>query len=310
MSTAPIYVEARIDNTVDEVWAHSQMPEVHQRWDVRFTNITYLEAANGEPQRFVYSTAVAPGLAVSGYGEALGEWHRSDGTAYSVLKFWSDHPVSLIKEGAGYWRYVPPPTGVRFLTRYDYRVRWGLVGRTLDRLFFRPVFGWATAWSFDRLRLWIERGITPERSHNQTLTHLVSVLTLAFSWIYHGIIPKLLYPDAGELDLLNSAGAGFGDARLVLTLLGLGEAMFGLVILLWWRQRWPFLLTLLAMPVLTVGALAGERAALVRPFNPVTLNLALLALAGIALLTRDDLPSGKLTLRRAPQAIGVKESQP
>lgn len=309
MSTAPIYVETSINHTVDEVWARTQSPEIHQRWDVRFTKITYLEAVGNEAQQFVYSTTVAPGLAVSGRGEALGERHRSDGTAYSGLKFWSDHPVSLIKEGAGYWRYVPTPTGVRFLTRYEYRVRWGLVGRTLDRLFFRPVFGWATAWSFDRLRLWIERGVTPERSRNQTLAHLMSVLTLAFVWIYHGIIPKLLYPDAGELDLLRTAGAGFGNARLVLTLLGLGEAVFGLVILRWWRQRWPFLLTLLAMPALTLGALAGDRAAFVRPFNPVTLNLALMALAGIALFTRDDLPSGRSTIRRAPSAAGAEESQ-
>ncbi|GAA1175730.1 hypothetical protein F4556_002188 [Kitasatospora gansuensis] len=28
----------------------------------------------------------------------------------------------------------------------------------------RPWIGWLTAWSFDRLRLWAEREITPERS--------------------------------------------------------------------------------------------------------------------------------------------------
>jgi len=208
MNAEPIYVETYINNTVDKVWAHTQSPKVHQRWDVRFSEITYLEAIDGEAQQFVYSTTVAPGLTVNGRGETLGERHRADGTAYSGLKFWSDHPISLIEEGAGYWRYVPTSTGVRFLTRYDYRVRWGVLGKTLDRLFFRPVFGWATAWSFDRLRLWIEQGIEPERSLKQTLAHLVSVLTLAFVWIYHGIVPKLLYPDAGELDLLESATAG------------------------------------------------------------------------------------------------------
>ena len=310
MSTEPIYVETHINHTVDEVWARTQSPEVHQRWDVRFTEITCLEAVDGEPQQFVYSTTVAPGLRLDGRGESLNERHRADGTAYSGLKFWSDHPISLIREGAGYWRYVPTPTGVRFLTRYDYRVRWGALGRTLDRFFFRPMFGWATAWSFDRLRLWIERGIDPERSRNQTLAHLVSVLTLAFVWIYHGIVPKLLYPGTGELDLLEAAGAGFGNARLVLTLIGIGEIAFGIVILRWWRQRWPFVLTLLAMPALTLGALAGDRAAFVRPFNPVTLNLALMALAGIALLTSDDLPSGRLALRRAPHDPSMEESQP
>ncbi|WLQ35410.1 hypothetical protein P8A18_19140 [Streptomyces castrisilvae] len=54
--------------------------------------------------------------------------------------------------------------GIRFLTGYDYEPRWGRPGRLADRLLFRPLMGWATAWSFDRLRLWCERGITPERA--------------------------------------------------------------------------------------------------------------------------------------------------
>jgi hypothetical protein len=34
--------------------------------------------------------------------------------------------------------------------------------------------GWATAWSFDRLRLWLERGITPERALLNWLTELAA----------------------------------------------------------------------------------------------------------------------------------------
>ncbi|MFN0090888.1 MAG: hypothetical protein ACKVWR_11560 [Acidimicrobiales bacterium] len=48
---------------------------------------------------------------------------------------------------------------MRFLTRYDYRPRWGRLGGLVDRWLFRPVFGWATAWSFDRLRL---QGLVPK----------------------------------------------------------------------------------------------------------------------------------------------------
>lgn len=35
---------------------------------------------------------------------------------------------------------------------------------------FHPLIGWATAWSFDRLRLWIERGIPPEVSRDRALS--------------------------------------------------------------------------------------------------------------------------------------------
>src|SRR5262249_38204563 len=88
---------------------------------------------------------------------------RPDGTRTSALRFASDHPLSLIREGAGYWRYVPTGVGVRFLTGYDYRPGWGGAGPLAD-LAFRPLIGWATAWSFDRLRLWVERRLDPRRA--------------------------------------------------------------------------------------------------------------------------------------------------
>ncbi|MBC7763625.1 MAG: SRPBCC family protein, partial [Candidatus Saccharibacteria bacterium] len=37
--------------------------------------------------------------------------------------------------------------------------RWG---RLLDRVMIRPLVGWMTAWSFDRLRIWAETGVEPE----------------------------------------------------------------------------------------------------------------------------------------------------
>ncbi len=99
-----------------------------------------------------------------GTGESVGEREGETGARTSALRFWSDDPRSLIRSGSGYWRYVPTGDGIRFLTRYDYEPRFGAAGRVFDRLAFRPLLGWATAWSFDRLRLWLEEGIEPERS--------------------------------------------------------------------------------------------------------------------------------------------------
>ncbi|MGW1125568.1 hypothetical protein [Streptomyces sp. NPDC002526] len=157
-----LYIEARIGVDLDLVWERTQNPDQHQRWDLRFTRIAYLPSAEGEPQRFTYGVRVLPGFFVSGTGISAGERHRPDGTRTSALRFACAHPLSFLTEGRGYWRYVPcPEGGLRFLTGYDYAPRWG---RLADRLLFRPLMGWATAWSFDRLRLWCERGITPERA--------------------------------------------------------------------------------------------------------------------------------------------------
>jgi hypothetical protein len=172
-------VETRIGGIgLGELWDRTQDPAVHRRWDLRFSEIAYLPGARGEPRRFRYATRVLPFLVVSGTGVSAGERLSPGGTRTSALRFSSAHPLSLIAEGRGYWRYVPDGTGpgtgagtgtVRFLTGYDYRARWGAFGRVVDRLVFRPLMGWATAWSFDRLRLWCERGIPPERARRRAV---------------------------------------------------------------------------------------------------------------------------------------------
>ncbi|RZB16601.1 hypothetical protein StrepF001_25280 [Streptomyces sp. F001] len=167
-----LYIEARIRTDLDELWARTQDPSRHQRWDLRFTEIDYLPRAEGEPQRFRYATRVLPFLKIAGTGVFAGEKERPDGTRTSALRFAAPRPLSLLAEGSGYWRYVPDGDAVRFLTGYDYRPRWGAFGALADRLLFRPLMGWATAWSFDRLRLWLERGITPERALLSWLTEL------------------------------------------------------------------------------------------------------------------------------------------
>lgn len=158
----PLYVEVRIRAGMDQLWEATQDPAQHRRWDLRFTHIDYLDPAAAGAQRFRYGVRVL-GVMLSGTGVCAGERRGPDGSRASALRFASPHPLSLLAEGSGYWRYVPTPQGIRFLTGYDYRPRWGWFGRFADRLAFRPLMGWATAWSFDRLRLWLERGIPPER---------------------------------------------------------------------------------------------------------------------------------------------------
>ncbi len=172
-----VYVECLIRADMEALWERTQRAELHQRWDLRFTEIDYLPRADDGPQYFRYAFRLLPGLLITGTGVTAGERHDAGGRT-SALRFSSDHPLSLIRSGSGYWRYVPTSDGVRFITRYGYRPGWG---RPAD-LVFRPLIGWATAWSFDRLRLWLETGQTPERSLWQALAELcVRVLAVGIA---------------------------------------------------------------------------------------------------------------------------------
>ncbi|WP_220498752.1 hypothetical protein [Microbispora sp. H10949] len=170
-----VYVECRVRADMGALWELTQTPDQHQRWDLRFSEIDYLPRADGESQWFRYAVRLLPGLVITGAGVTAGDRLDPDDRT-SALRFASAHPLSPIRSGSGYWRYVQTPDGVRFLTRYGYRPGWG---RTVD-LVFRPLIGWATAWSFDRLRLWLETGRTPERTLWQALAEVcVRVLVTA-----------------------------------------------------------------------------------------------------------------------------------
>jgi hypothetical protein len=198
-----IYVETYIHGDLDEVWQKTQEPGLHQRWDLRFSSITYLPRLEGEPQRFLYETRIGFGLAIAGRGESVGE-RNSEDERTSALRFWSDDSKSLIEEGRGYWKYIQIRNGIQFFTWYDYRPRFRVAGRILDRLCFRPLMGWATAWSFDRLRLWVEDDLPPESVLRWTIVYGIARVTIAFIWLWHGIVPKLLFYEPDELRLLAS----------------------------------------------------------------------------------------------------------
>ncbi len=157
MGRRSIYVEALIRADIKAVWAATQDPVEHVRWDVRFTQINPVPAADDGPTQFVYTRAV-PFHVVRGVGVSLGDVARPDGSRTSALRFSTTDLLSPIRSGRGYWRYIPTPDGVRFITGYDYESGWG----PLD-VIVRPLLGWATAWSFDRLRIWMEGGPAPER---------------------------------------------------------------------------------------------------------------------------------------------------
>jgi hypothetical protein len=317
-----IYVEIPIQASMDELWEKTQNPEIHQRWDLRFSQIQYLPRHADEPQKFLYRTRIGFGTKIDGRGESIGERDGDGGARTSSLKFWSDDPKSLIKTGSGYWKYVPEGSNVRadegvrpyvgsgeagdkghpcirFFTWYDYETRFGAFGKLADKCVFRPLLGWATAWSFDRLRLWIEKGISPEASRDRALIYALSRGTMAFIWFYHGLVPKLLYHDRAELDLLSRIGTAPQHLRAATTLAGVVEVLFAFLLIIFWRQTWLLWLTLVLMLVgiPVVGVSAPEY--LTAAFNPVTLNMSLVIFAAIALITRRDLPTAA-NCRRKP----------
>src|SRR5262249_16577218 len=139
------------------LWDITQDHLLHPSWDHRFSRIRMDVPEGGirTGTEMRYERDVL-GMTIRGKGRyKLHRLHRQ-----STFEVWSDDPRSLIRRGVGLWLYRPEGDGtVQFSTSYTYEVRWGALGRAIDRLLFRPFFQRETERSFRRLAgTWFQNG--------------------------------------------------------------------------------------------------------------------------------------------------------
>ncbi|MFL5382677.1 MAG: DoxX-like family protein [Longimicrobiaceae bacterium] len=109
--------------------------------------------------------------------------------------------------------------------------------------------------------------------------HAVARVTLALAFLWHGLVPKLLYRHADELALLRDSGLSASAAERMVTIVGVAEVVYGIALLALWRVRALFLPAAVAMLVITPGILANSPRFIPAAFTPVTLNLCVAAVA-------------------------------
>lgn len=106
---------------------------------------------------------------------------------------------------------------------------------------------------------------------------------IAFIWFYHGLVPKLLYPHEDELAMSMAIGLSRAGAEKAAIIGGALEVGMAVLVLLFWRQRWPLLVTAAAMLGLLAFVALFQPVLLGAAFNPVTTNIAVMALAVVGL---------------------------
>lgn len=288
----PIYVETIVQSEMEKIWEATQDPKQHEKWDLRFTSISYLPKEEGEPQRFSYKTKIGFGLQIEGWGISSGSKDSEDGTRTSSLHFGTDNKLSIIKEGRGYWQYKPVERGIAFITQYNYDVNFGKFGQWFDRLVFRPLIGWATALSFDVLKRWLETGESPAFQFRRFFLNVGFALLFALIWIYHGLVPKLIFMHPDEIiPVMRLLPVTIGEAKRLVWLLGAAEVMFGLLWLIYRKRRTIYVLQMILLLLLAIAAAAAEPGAFLEPFNPMMYSFILLCLSAAGWIMCKDVPT-------------------
>lgn len=139
--------------------------------------------------------------------------------------------------------------------------------------------------------------VEPRATHPEQLAavHAVARVTLALVFLWHGIVPKLLYRHPDELELLRDSGLSAAGAVRTVMIVGWVEVAYAVVLLLAWRVRALFLVATIAMVVITPGIVLGSPRFVPAAFTPVTLNLCVAVLGTIGWMAAD--PRNERTVR-------------
>ncbi len=120
--------------------------------------------------------------------------------------------------------------------------------------------------------------MVPELSTIQIARFIVS-----FSWLYHGIFPKLIHIAPLEKVMITSLGLSSELSYFLTKSAGVGEVIFGILFFLFYRNKWVVLLNIIGLFSLLVFVALLQPQLLIEAFNPVTTNISLIALSFILL---------------------------
>lgn len=107
--------------------------------------------------------------------------------------------------------------------------------------------------------------------------------SLAFLWIYQGLVPKLLWTSTDEVAIWQWFGTSTETAILLGKSSGVIEIIFGALFLVFPHKILHYL-NILGMLALLLGVMMIFPKHLIGAFNPVVMNVAMAALSVVALM--------------------------
>jgi hypothetical protein len=107
---------------------------------------------------------------------------------------------------------------------------------------------------------------------------------ISFSWLYHGIFPKLVH--IAPLEKLMTASLGLSNelSYFVTKSAGVGEVVFGVLFFVLYRSKVVVLLNIMGLTGLLFFVALMQPHLLIEAFNPVSTNIALIGFSFIILL--------------------------
>lgn len=119
------------------------------------------------------------------------------------------------------------------------------------------------------------------KKFSQNPIHGLTRLTLAGIWFYLAIVPKFIFPENVEMDIMMASGMFPGLEYQMFLVLGVVEFSLGLMMLFWWNSRIPWMANVAFLIFITAMSIMSLPSVFTEPFNPLTIGIPMIALSAI-----------------------------
>ncbi|RJF35372.1 DoxX-like family protein [Pseudoalteromonas gelatinilytica] len=109
-----------------------------------------------------------------------------------------------------------------------------------------------------------------------TTIHIARFI-ISFSWLYHGLMPKLIHIAPLEKQMTASFGFNTEISMLITRAAGIGEIIFAVLFFIFYRSILINIFNIAALVGLMLFVAVLQPALLIEAFNPVTTNFAMIA---------------------------------
>jgi peptidoglycan/LPS O-acetylase OafA/YrhL len=108
---------------------------------------------------------------------------------------------------------------------------------------------------------------------------IIARWALGLVWLYEGLVPKILFVHADEIDLVQRSGLVWRNPAWTLLTLGLAQMLVGLWLLVGRAERAAIFVATASMVILIILVARGNPGLLTDPYGALIKDLCLLACA-------------------------------
>ena len=107
----------------------------------------------------------------------------------------------------------------------------------------------------------------------------ISRIIVSLSWVFHGLVPKLIYIAPLEYEMTSSLGFAESTTLFLIKFSGITEIIFGLVFWLLYKNRFVVASSIVGLLLLIISVAVLTPHLLFEAFNPITTNIPLIGLS-------------------------------